>query len=123
MNPPKENTDLREQVLKLLREFDHYDEYSLYDEGADQVQPFVELIEKLVHQARVEAVEATKKKLAFCTDDKTFYEEHKLADIEYDTVLKRPARAIYYNRQWQAEKQGMEILQALGKELESKEEA
>ena len=54
-----------------------------------------------------------KQKMAMCTDDKTFLEEHKYANvIEYDTKLKRPSRAIYFNRQWEAEKQGLDTLAA-----------
>ncbi len=55
-----------------------------------------------------------KQKMAFCTDDKDFLEVHSHANvIEYDTELNRPSKAIYLNRQWQAERQGMDTLASL----------
>lgn len=61
-------------------------------------------------------IEKTKQKMAMCTDDKSFLEIHRFANaIEYDEKFKRPSRAIYHNRQWEAEKQGLDVLALLAK--------
>lgn len=64
-------------------------------------------------------VSLLKQKMAFCTDDKDFLEVHGHANvIEYDKKLNRPSKAIYLNRQWQAEREGLGTLVAFGASVE-----
>lgn len=73
--------------------------------------------------AWIEDREKVKQKMAMCTDDRTFLEEHKFANvIEYDEKLKRPSRAMYHNRQWEAERDGLNVLAALGERLANEEQ-
>lgn len=103
--------ELREQIRKL---------YGVKKSHYINFEPRLEQLMLLI----ATYTEQTKKRMAMCVDDKTFLEEHKHANVlEYDEALKRPSKAIYFNRQWGAEKQGLDTLALFGKMLqEAKDE-
>jgi len=112
----------REVIRKYRDEVDlNRDRYSAGGEdnyNAIEDQALSELA-SIVEEEIVKA----KQKLAMCIDDKTFLEEHKFANVlEYDTKFSRPSRAIYHNRQWEAERDGMNILANVGLEIAKEEQ-